>query len=97
MFRLARYDQEESVLEAGYETPGRPAVLLLHGFPELAYSWRHVMLPLAEAGYHVIAPDSAATGGPPVGTTATMATWRQGEESPSGSNQTSLKKELRPR
>ena len=28
------------VLEAGYETAGRPAVLLLHGFPELAYSWR---------------------------------------------------------
>jgi dipeptidyl aminopeptidase/acylaminoacyl peptidase len=44
------------VLEAGYETPGRPAVLLLHGFPELAYSWRKVMLPLASAGYHAIAP-----------------------------------------
>ena len=43
-------------LEAGYEGT-RPAVLLLHGFPELAYSWRHVMLPLANAGYHVIAPD----------------------------------------
>ena len=28
------------VLEAGFETPGRPAVLLLHGFPELAFSWR---------------------------------------------------------
>ena len=45
------------VLEAGYETPDRPALLLLHGFPELAYSWRNVMVPLAEAGYHVIAPD----------------------------------------
>jgi pimeloyl-ACP methyl ester carboxylesterase len=44
-------------LEAGYETPGRPAVLLLHGFPELAYSWRKVMVPLAAAGFHVIAPD----------------------------------------
>jgi pimeloyl-ACP methyl ester carboxylesterase len=43
-------------LEAGYDG-ARPAVLLLHGFPELAYSWRHVMLPLAKAGYHVIAPD----------------------------------------
>ena len=31
------------VLEAGYETKGRPCVLLLHGFPELAYSWRKVM------------------------------------------------------
>ena len=45
------------VLEAGYETPNRPALLLLHGFPELAYSWRHVMVPLAEAGHHVIVPD----------------------------------------
>jgi pimeloyl-ACP methyl ester carboxylesterase len=45
------------VLEAGYETPNRPGVLLVHGFPELAYSWRHVMLPLARAGYHVMAPD----------------------------------------
>ena len=31
------------VLEAGFETKGRPCVLLLHGFPELAYSWRKVM------------------------------------------------------
>jgi len=31
------------VLEAGFETKGRPLVLLLHGFPELAYSWRNVM------------------------------------------------------
>jgi len=45
------------MLEAGFDRPGRPVVLLLHGFPELAYSWRKVMLPLAEAGYHVIAPD----------------------------------------
>lgn len=44
------------------QTPGRPAVLLLHGFSELAYSWRHVMLPLAEAGYHVIAPDQRGYG-----------------------------------
>jgi pimeloyl-ACP methyl ester carboxylesterase len=44
-------------LEAGYEGANRPAVLLVHGFPELAYSWRHVMLPLAKAGYHVMAPD----------------------------------------
>jgi len=50
------------ILEAGFESPGRPAVLLLHGFPELAYSWRKVMLPLAEAGYHVIAPDQRGYG-----------------------------------
>lgn len=45
------------VLEAGFEGKGRPCLLLLHGFPELAYSWRRVMLPLAAAGYHVVAPD----------------------------------------
>jgi pimeloyl-ACP methyl ester carboxylesterase len=31
--------------------------LLLHGFPELAYTWRKVMLPLAAAGFHAVAPD----------------------------------------
>ena len=45
------------VLEAGFEVRNRPAVVLLHGFPELAYSWRKVMLPIAAAGFHVIAPD----------------------------------------
>ena len=48
------------VLEAGWQN--RPGLLLLHGFPELAYSWRHVMVPLAEAGYHVIAPDQRGYG-----------------------------------
>lgn len=50
------------VLEAGYETAGRPCILLLHGFPELAYSWRKVMPPLAAAGFHVIAPDQRGYG-----------------------------------
>jgi pimeloyl-ACP methyl ester carboxylesterase len=45
------------VLEAGYEGARRPGVLLVHGFPELAYSWRKVILPIAAAGYHVVAPD----------------------------------------
>src|SRR6187397_3104910 len=49
-------------LEAGFETPGRPCALLLHGFPELAYSWRKVMLPLAAAGFHVVAPDMRGYG-----------------------------------
>src|SRR3979490_259140 len=53
------------VLEAGFETRGRPCVLLLHGFPELGYSWRKVMPDLAEAGYHVIAPDQRAYGRTP--------------------------------
>src|ERR1700709_2439799 len=50
------------VLEAGFETRGRPCVLLLHGFPELAYSWRKVMPALAAAGYHAIAPDQRGYG-----------------------------------
>jgi pimeloyl-ACP methyl ester carboxylesterase len=50
------------VLEAGFETKNRPCVLLLHGFPELAFSWRKVMPALAEAGYHVIAPDQRGYG-----------------------------------
>ena len=45
------------VLEAGFEPKGRPAVVMLHGFPELAYSWRKVMPSIASAGFHVIAPD----------------------------------------
>jgi pimeloyl-ACP methyl ester carboxylesterase len=45
------------MLEAGFEARGRPLVLLLHGFPELAYSWRNVVAPLAAAGFHVVAPD----------------------------------------
>lgn len=50
------------LLEAGHEQPGRPCVLLLHGFPELVYSWRRVMPALAVAGYHVVAPDQRGYG-----------------------------------
>jgi pimeloyl-ACP methyl ester carboxylesterase len=45
------------LIEAGFARPGRPCILLLHGFPEIAYSWRKVILPLATAGFHVVAPD----------------------------------------
>ena len=48
------------VLEAG--DPRQPCVLLLHGFPELAYSWRKVMPALAAAGYCAIAPDQRGYG-----------------------------------
>ena len=50
------------VLEAGFDTPDRPLVLLLHGFPELAFSWRKLLLPLAEAGFHAVAPDQRGYG-----------------------------------
>ena len=50
------------MLEAGFEDKNRPCVLLLHGFPEIAYSWRKVMLPIASAGFHVVAPDQRGYG-----------------------------------
>lgn len=50
------------VLEAGYQERNRPCLLLLHGFPELAYSWRKIMPALATAGYYVIAPDQRGYG-----------------------------------
>lgn len=37
--------------------PTAPMVLLLHGFPEFWYSWRFQIPALAQAGYHVVAPD----------------------------------------
>lgn len=47
------------VAEAG----SGPLVILLHGFPESWYSWRHQLLALAEAGYHAVAPDQRGYGG----------------------------------
>ena len=41
---------------------GDPAVLLVHGFPESSYMWREILPPLAEAGYHALAPDLAGYG-----------------------------------
>lgn len=51
------------ILEAG-STPARnrPLLLLLHGFPEIAYSWRKVMPQLADAGYYVVAFDQRGFG-----------------------------------
>jgi pimeloyl-ACP methyl ester carboxylesterase len=48
------------ILEAG--DPAHPLVLLLHGFPELAWSWRHILPALARAGYHAVAPDQRGYG-----------------------------------
>lgn len=48
------------LLEAG--DPEDPLILLFHGYPELAYTWRKVILPLASKGYHVVAPDSRGYG-----------------------------------
>ena len=56
--RIATNGIELSVHEAGAGAP----VLLLHGFPELAYSWRNQIGPIADAGFRVIAPDMRGFG-----------------------------------
>jgi len=53
-------DVELHVLDAG--PADGPLVVLAHGFPELSYSWRHQIPALAEAGYHVLAPDQRGYG-----------------------------------
>ncbi|MCY3702989.1 MAG: alpha/beta hydrolase [Rhodospirillales bacterium] len=53
-------DLQMHFLEAG--KAGNPSLLLLHGFPELAYSWRKAMVLLADAGYHILAPDQRGYG-----------------------------------
>ena len=63
--RFVRRHQRPQDARAGgglRDKPAGPCLLLLHGFPELAYSWRKVMLPLAAAGYHVVAPDQRGYG-----------------------------------
>lgn len=57
---VAVRDVELYVTEAGPQDG--PVVVLAHGFPELGYSWRHQIAPLADAGYHVIAPDQRGYG-----------------------------------
>jgi pimeloyl-ACP methyl ester carboxylesterase len=51
--RVLSNDIEVHIAEAGQG----PLVVLLHGFPELWYSWRHQLPTLADAGYHAVAPD----------------------------------------
>lgn len=55
---VSRGDVQLAVTHAG----SGPVVLLLHGFPELAYSWRAQFAPLAAAGYTVVAPDQRGFG-----------------------------------
>lgn len=56
--RVSTNGVELNIAEAGTG----PLVLLLHGFPESWYSWRHQFAPLAAAGYHVVAPDMRGYG-----------------------------------
>ena len=47
---------------AVHEAGEGPPVVLCHGFPELAYSWRNQIQPIVDAGFHVIAPDQRGFG-----------------------------------
>ncbi|WP_038173751.1 alpha/beta fold hydrolase [Vibrio pacinii] len=52
---------ELEVFEAGQQHAGKP-IILCHGWPELAYSWRYQMAALVAEGYHVIAPNQRGYG-----------------------------------
>jgi pimeloyl-ACP methyl ester carboxylesterase len=58
---LSKIDVGEVTLSVTTAGDG-PLVVLLHGFPEIAYSWRHQIDHLAEAGYQVAAPDGRGYG-----------------------------------
>ena len=52
---------ELEVFEAGQQNAGKP-IVLCHGFPENAFSWRHQVPALVKAGYHVIVPNQRGYG-----------------------------------
>ncbi|MBT8102329.1 MAG: alpha/beta hydrolase [Gammaproteobacteria bacterium] len=62
MFPEPRFIDSNGIRMAVYEQGEGPAVILLHGFPELAFSWRHQIKALAQAGYRAIAPDQRGYG-----------------------------------
>ena len=57
MFPQPRHVETNGIRLAVYEQGDGPAVILLHGFPELAFSWRHQLPALAAAGFRAVAPD----------------------------------------
>ena len=58
----ARRVEVSDVTLSIHEAGSGPAVVLCHGFPELAYSWRHQLPALADAGFRAIAPDQRGYG-----------------------------------
>ena len=62
MFPEPYYVDTNGIRMAVHEQGAGPAIILLHGFPELAFSWRHQLPALATAGYRAIAPDQRGYG-----------------------------------
>ena len=60
--RVATNSIHLSIAEQIPESANGQLIVLLHGFPESWYSWRHQFAPLAAAGYHVVAPDMRGYG-----------------------------------
>ena len=61
-WKTPRYVETNGIRMAVYEQGSGVPVVMSHGFPELAYSWRHQMPALADAGFHAIAPDQRGYG-----------------------------------
>ncbi len=61
-FKLQSIETNGIRLRAAVEGEG-PLVMMVHGWPELWYSWRHQIKPVANAGYRVVAPDMRGYGG----------------------------------
>ena len=61
-FSLQNFSTNGITVRAAVEGTG-PLVIMVHGWPELWYSWRHQIRPIAEAGFKVVAPDVRGYGG----------------------------------
>ncbi len=62
MFPRPQFVDTNGIRMAVYDEGDGPAVILVHGFPELAFSWRHQLPALANAGFRAIAPDMRGYG-----------------------------------
>jgi pimeloyl-ACP methyl ester carboxylesterase len=61
-FESPRFVQSNGIRMALYGGGDGPPVVLCHGFPELAFSWRHQLAPLRAAGHQVLVPDQRGYG-----------------------------------
>ena len=60
--RLAQRPGADPITLSTHQIGSGPAVVFCHGFPDLAYGWRHQLGPIADAGFHAVAPDQRGYG-----------------------------------